>query len=129
MPYPTSVRISFKIALGTLPSIMTAALDPELKVSKHVLILGIIPPVIILFLIIPSILFFERFEINFLFLSNTPATSVSNKILSAFNALAIAPAAVSALILNLIYFTLAVGIFYLAFFGARKKGTLINVGE
>ena len=36
---------------------------------------------------------------------------------------------VSALTLNLVYFTLAVGTFYLAFSGARKKGTLINVGE
>jgi len=36
---------------------------------------------------------------------------------------------VTALILNLIYFTSAVAIFYLAFSGARKKGTLINVGE
>ena len=36
---------------------------------------------------------------------------------------------VTALILNLIYFTSAVAIFYLAFAGARKKGTLINVGE
>ena len=34
-----------------------------------------------------------------------------------------------ALILNLIYFTSAVAIFYLAFSGARKKGTLINIGE
>ena len=36
---------------------------------------------------------------------------------------------VTALILNLIYFTSSVAIFYLAFSGARKKGTLINVGE
>ena len=36
---------------------------------------------------------------------------------------------VSALTLNLVYFTLAVGTFYLAFSGARKKGTLINIGE
>ena len=36
---------------------------------------------------------------------------------------------VSALTLNLVYFTLAVGTFYLAFSEARKKGTLINVGE
>ena len=36
---------------------------------------------------------------------------------------------ISALMLNLIYFTLAVAIFYLAFSGAREKGTLINVGE
>ena len=36
---------------------------------------------------------------------------------------------VSALKLNFIYFMLAVFIFYLAFFGARKKGTLINMGE
>ena len=35
----------------------------------------------------------------------------------------------SALILNLIYFIGAIGIFYLAFSGARKKGTLINMGE
>ena len=35
----------------------------------------------------------------------------------------------TALKLNLIYFTSAVIIFYLAFYGARKKGTLINVGE
>ncbi len=36
---------------------------------------------------------------------------------------------VSALTLNLVYLALAVGTFYLAFSGARKKGTLINVGE
>ena len=36
---------------------------------------------------------------------------------------------ITALTLNLVYFTLAVFIFYLAFYGARKKGTLINVGE
>ena len=35
----------------------------------------------------------------------------------------------SALILNLVYFIFAVVIFYLAFSEARKKGTLINVGE
>ena len=36
---------------------------------------------------------------------------------------------ITALELNLIYFTAAVFIFYLAFYGARKKGTLVNVGE
>jgi len=36
---------------------------------------------------------------------------------------------ISALKLNLVYFTLAVFIFYLAFYGARKKGTLLNIGE
>ena len=36
---------------------------------------------------------------------------------------------ISALALNLVYFTSAVVIFYLAFSGARNKGTLINVGE
>ena len=35
----------------------------------------------------------------------------------------------SALILNLVYFISAIIIFYTAFAGARKKGTLINVGE
>ncbi len=35
----------------------------------------------------------------------------------------------TALKLNLIYFSSAVFIFYLAFYGARKKGTLINIGE
>ena len=35
----------------------------------------------------------------------------------------------SALMLNIIYFTSSVVIFYLAFSGARKKGTLINIGE
>ena len=34
-----------------------------------------------------------------------------------------------ALALNLVYFGLAVFIFYSAFAGARKKGTLINIGE
>jgi len=29
----------------------------------------------------------------------------------------------------LVYFTLAVVVFYLAFYGARKKGTLVNIGE
>ena len=36
---------------------------------------------------------------------------------------------ITALKLNLIYFTSAVFIFYLSFYGARRKGTLINVGE
>ena len=35
----------------------------------------------------------------------------------------------TALALNLFYFSSAVFVFYLAFYGARKKGTLINVGE
>ena len=34
-----------------------------------------------------------------------------------------------ALKLNLVYFSLAVLVFYLAFYGARKKGTLVNIGE
>jgi len=36
---------------------------------------------------------------------------------------------ITALTLNLAYFVSAVSIFYLAFSGARKKGTLVNVGE
>ena len=36
---------------------------------------------------------------------------------------------ITALKLNLVYFVSAVFIFYLAFYGARKKGTLVNVGE
>ena len=36
---------------------------------------------------------------------------------------------ITALKLNLIYFASAVSIFYLAFYEARKKGTLINIGE
>ena len=36
---------------------------------------------------------------------------------------------ITALEINLIYFTASIFIFYLAFYGARKKGTLINVGE
>ena len=36
---------------------------------------------------------------------------------------------ISALKLNFIYFALAVFVFYISFYGARKKGTLINVGE
>jgi len=36
---------------------------------------------------------------------------------------------ISALKLNLIYFLFGVSIFYLSFYSARKKGTLINVGE
>ena len=35
----------------------------------------------------------------------------------------------SALILNFIYFSLSVFVFYSAFGEARKRGTLINVGE
>ena len=35
----------------------------------------------------------------------------------------------TALELNLIYFVSAIFIFYLAFYGARKKGTLVNMGE
>jgi len=35
----------------------------------------------------------------------------------------------SALTLNLIYFLLAIYIFYSAFHAARKKGTLVNIGE
>ena len=36
---------------------------------------------------------------------------------------------ISALVLNLIYFLLSVFVFYSAFHEARRKGTLINVGE
>ena len=36
---------------------------------------------------------------------------------------------ITALKLNLVYFSLAVLVFYLAFYGARKKGTLVNIGE
>jgi len=36
---------------------------------------------------------------------------------------------ISALILNLVYFTISVFVFYSAFDEARKKGTLINIGE
>ena len=35
----------------------------------------------------------------------------------------------SALILNLLYFILAVFVFYSAFYEARKRGTLVNIGE
>ena len=35
----------------------------------------------------------------------------------------------SALKLNLLYFVSAIFIFYMAFHGARKKGTLVNMGE
>jgi hypothetical protein len=35
----------------------------------------------------------------------------------------------TALTLNLFYFVSAIFIFYLAFYGARKKGTLVNMGE
>jgi len=35
----------------------------------------------------------------------------------------------NALILNLFYFIGAIIVFYLAFYGARKKGTLVNMGE
>jgi ABC-2 type transport system permease protein len=35
----------------------------------------------------------------------------------------------SALLLNLIYFLISIYVFYLAFHEARKRGTLINVGE
>ena len=35
----------------------------------------------------------------------------------------------TALMINLIYFTLSIIVFYSAFHEARKKGTLINVGE
>ena len=35
----------------------------------------------------------------------------------------------TALGLNLFYFLGAIIIFYLAFYGARKKGTLVNMGE
>ena len=34
-----------------------------------------------------------------------------------------------ALMLNLFYFVVAVIIFYFSFYGARKKGTLVNMGE
>tara|TARA_B100001996_G_scaffold382637_1_gene375025 strand:- start:417 stop:1193 length:777 start_codon:yes stop_codon:yes gene_type:complete len=36
---------------------------------------------------------------------------------------------ITALALNLFYFTIAVVVFYIAFYGARKKGTLVNMGE
>ena len=34
-----------------------------------------------------------------------------------------------AFIISLIYFVLGVIIFYIAYFGARERGTLINMGE
>jgi len=36
---------------------------------------------------------------------------------------------ISALMLNLLYFISAISVFYLAFAGAREKGTLVNMGE
>ena len=36
---------------------------------------------------------------------------------------------INALLLNLVYFVMAVMIFYYSFYGARKKGTLVNMGE
>ena len=36
---------------------------------------------------------------------------------------------INALLLNIIYFSIAVGVFYYSFYGARKKGTLVNMGE
>ena len=36
---------------------------------------------------------------------------------------------IKALFLNLIYFAISVVIFYFSFYGARKKGTLVNMGE
>ncbi len=36
---------------------------------------------------------------------------------------------INALLLNLVYFIIAVMIFYYSFYGARKKGTLVNMGE
>ena len=35
----------------------------------------------------------------------------------------------NALALNFFYFFAAIIVFYLAFYGARKKGTLVNMGE
>ena len=99
VPEPPVVNISRSIACGDLPSIITAALTPDATVSRHVLILGIMPPVIILSFIIDSAFVTEILAINFLSESKTPSTSVSNNILSAYKELAIAPAAVSAFIL------------------------------
>ena len=36
---------------------------------------------------------------------------------------------INALLLNLVYFVMAVMIFYYSFYGARKKGTWVNMGE
>ena len=36
---------------------------------------------------------------------------------------------INALLLNLVYFILSVMIFYYSFYGARKKGTVVNMGE
>ena len=36
---------------------------------------------------------------------------------------------INALLLNILYFTISIMVFYLSFYGARKKGTLINMGE
>ena len=36
---------------------------------------------------------------------------------------------INALVLNCVYFALSVFIFYRSFYGARKKGTLVNMGE
>ena len=35
----------------------------------------------------------------------------------------------TALLLNIFYFVSSIIVFYLAFYGARKKGTLVNMGE
>ena len=36
---------------------------------------------------------------------------------------------INALLLNIFYFLLSILVFYFSFFGARKKGTLVNMGE
>ena len=36
---------------------------------------------------------------------------------------------INALLLNIFYFLIAITIFYFSFYGARKKGTLVNMGE
>ena len=36
---------------------------------------------------------------------------------------------IKALMLNIFYFSTAVAVFYFSFYGARKKGTLVNMGE
>ena len=36
---------------------------------------------------------------------------------------------INALLLNIFYLLIAITIFYFSFYGARKKGTLVNMGE
>src|SRR5204862_3573014 len=99
VPTPRSVKVSSSREWGTRPSRMTAPSTPPSTASRQVSSLGIIPPEIVPSLIRTLTCETVRFSRSLPSLSSTPGTSVSSSRRVAPTAAAMAPAAVSALIL------------------------------